>query len=131
MLRLENARFAGTAYAGEIEVDAVSAINAPLASVRHQFAALQAMACGLATVSFTANDTRTATADVVFQKPFRDTNYTIALTPKSGDGRYLAFISYENKLKSGFRIFAIADNNNAFTDDRTIEISWLCVAENA
>ena len=68
---------------------------------------------------------------MVFQKPFRDTNYTIVLTPKSGDGRYLAFISYENKLKSGFRIFAIADNNTAFTDDRTIDISWFCVAENA
>ncbi len=131
LLRLENARFAGTAYAGVIEADALSTFNAPLALVRRVFSPLQAMRCGLATVTFTANDTRTATADVAFPAPFRDTNYTIVLTPKSGDGRYRVFIGYENKLRSGFRIFAIADNNEAFPVDRTLEISWLCVAENA
>ena len=131
VLRLESARFAGTDYAGAIETDAASVVSAPLATVRKVFSPLQAMACGLSTVTFTAEETRTATADVVFQTPFRDTNYTILLTPKSGDGRYLSFVSYENKLKSGFRIYAIADNNTAFTDDRTMEISWLCMAENA
>ena len=131
LLRLENTRFAGTGYAGVIEVDALSSFNAPLATVRRVFSRLQAMQCGLVTVTFTADDTRTATADVVFPTPFRDTDYTVLLTVKTGDGRYRVFTGYENKLKSGFRIFAIADNNEAFTADRTLEISWFCVAEQA
>ena len=131
LLRLENARFAGSAFAGVIEADALSSVSAPLATVRRMFAHLQAMQCGLATVTFTAGETRTATANVTFPTPFANTDYSILLSPKTGDGRYLVFTSYENKLKTGFRIFAIADNNTAFTDDRTIEISWLCVAENA
>ena len=131
LLRLENTRFAGTGYAGVIEVDALSSFNAPLATVRRVFSRLQAMQCGLATMAFTADDTRTATADVVFPTPFRDTDYTVLLTVKTGDGRYRVFTGYENKLKSGFRIFAIADNNEAFTADRTLEISWFCVAEQA
>ena len=88
------------------------------------------MKCGLATVTFTAEETKTATADVVFDAPLADTNYSVLLTVKGGDGRYLVFPSYENKLQSGFRIFAIADNNTAFDTDRTVEVSWLCAAEN-
>jgi len=130
VLRLENAKFAGTAFAGVIEADLASTINAPLATVRRLYSHLQAMECGLATVTFTANDTRTATADVTFQTPFSSTNYSVLLTAKGGDGRYLVHTEYDNKLKSGFRIFVIADNNTAFTADRTIEISWLCAAEN-
>ncbi|MBQ7655354.1 MAG: hypothetical protein IJS41_02485 [Clostridia bacterium] len=131
ILRLENTRFAGSAFAGLIEADRFSTINAPLASVRRLFAPLQAMQCGLVTVSFTADETQTATADVTFATPFPDTNYTVSLAVKGGDGRYRVLPSYENKLKSGFRVYAIADNNTAFTDDRTVEISWLCVAESA
>ena len=131
VLNLENTRFSSATYAGAVEMDACSAVNAPLAMTRRIFARLQAMQCGLATVTFTANETRTATADVVFDTPFADKNYSILLTVKGGDGRYLVLPSYENKLKSGFRIFAIADGNTAFDADRTVEISWLCAAENA
>ena len=43
LLRLENTRFAGTGYAGVLEVDALSTFNAPLAAVRRVFSHLQAM----------------------------------------------------------------------------------------
>ena len=129
VLRLENTRFSSANFAGAVEADRFSSVSTPLASLRRLYPQLQVMKCGLATVTFTAEETRTATADVVFDTPFADTDYSILLTVKGGDGRYLVFPSYENKLQSGFRIFAIADNNTAFDADRTVEISWLCAAK--
>ena len=131
VLRLENARFSSASYAGAVEMDAFSSVNAPLAVKRRAFARLQAMQCGIAAVTFTANETCAATADVVFDTPFADAGYSILLTAKGADGRYRVLPSYENKLNTGFRIYATANNNTAFNVDRTVEISWLCAAENA
>lgn len=127
-IRIVNGRLSSNSFAGTVLCNAsiASRITTPSAKIRYLDGSPVTVQHGIETITLGTSET-SAYADITFPFAMPDTNYSILLSASGGNANYRSFVQSENKLQSGFRVYVIADNKTAFTEDRTVLVSWAVI----